>query len=717
MLRPTLLSLFTVLLYLSCSLIAYADQPNVVIFMTDDQGTLDANCFGSGDLHTPHIDRLAKNGVSFTQAYAHIVCCPSRAQLLTGRYPQRSNVNTWQQGQPSKPGANMSLSEVTLAEAFKTAGYKTALFGKWHLGAAHAHEPTRQGFDEFFGIRGGFIDNYNHHFLHGKGYHDLYDGRKEVELNGKYFPDLMVEKTLRYLERNKENPFFLFVSLNIPHYPEQAYKKFDKRYAHLPEPRRSYAKMISSTDDCIGRVLNKLDSLNLTEKSVILFLSDNGHSEERYRISVENHSSGLPKGHVYGALGGGGNTGIWRGSKNSFFEGGLRVPAILSFPKKIPHGVKRHQAIMSSDFYPTLLEICDLEKPDVDLDGKSLLSILDDPNASSLHESFHWQWFGRWAVRKDQWKLIADSRILPKGKRFFLANLNDRQPEQKNYADEKPELVKKLFGVHQNWAQGIAKDRMAASIAIDKLPWARWIRYEDKGKVRAWSQLEVEGGKAYRAPQAIYFELAKGSQRVNFPRLNNQAIKARLLGDSDPKQTIKLLSEPYEWSLKLPKGAEKTAGPKVILLELQEKPHFSPKPFVNKADKDGSFLIPAHHAVTSGELLRYEPQAHKNCVGYWVKPKDWVQWFVEIKQPGKYEVEIFQGCGKGQGGSTAEIKLAGNPITFKVEDTGHFQNFKWRKLGVVEVDKKGKASLELRVVKIAKQALLDVRRLRLTLVK
>ncbi|MBD3676043.1 MAG: sulfatase-like hydrolase/transferase, partial [Planctomycetaceae bacterium] len=143
-----------------------SDKPNVVIFFTDDQGTLDANCFGSKDLYTPTMDQLAQDGIRFTQAYAHAVCCPARAMLMTGRYPQRSGVNNWTQGNAkSAPGINMSLDEVTLAEALHDAGYQTALFGKWHLGAHVAYGPTKQGFDEFFGHRGGFIHNYNHFFL------------------------------------------------------------------------------------------------------------------------------------------------------------------------------------------------------------------------------------------------------------------------------------------------------------------------------------------------------------------------------------------------------------------------------------------------------------------------------------------------------------------------------------------------------------------------
>ena len=195
-------------------------KPNVVIFLTDDQGTLDAHCYGSQDLYTPAIDGLAANGVRFTQAYAHTVCCPTRALLLTGRHPQRSAVNNWTQGDakdPSGKGRNMHLEEITLSESLKETGYKTALFDKWHLGSHVDHGPTKQGFDEYFGHRGGFIDNKNHHFLHGKGFHDLYEGTTEVFEKGSYFPDMMTKRALQYIDQHKDSPFFMCVAFNIPH--------------------------------------------------------------------------------------------------------------------------------------------------------------------------------------------------------------------------------------------------------------------------------------------------------------------------------------------------------------------------------------------------------------------------------------------------------------------------------------------------------------------
>ena len=247
------------IIFAAVSSLAFADQskkPNVIIFYTDDQGTLDAGCYGSKDLQTPNMDRLAKNGVRFTQAYAHTVCCPSRAAFLTGRHPQRSGINNWTQGNMNGPdGLNMPLAEVTFAEAFKESGYRTALFGKWHVGSHRNHGPMKQGFDEFFGIRNGFIDNYNHHFLHGKGYHDLYEGTTEVFKKGSYFPELITNRALSFIEKNRETPFLLYLGFNIPHYPEQALPEHTAIYKELDMPRRSYAAMITTTDYYIGQVL------------------------------------------------------------------------------------------------------------------------------------------------------------------------------------------------------------------------------------------------------------------------------------------------------------------------------------------------------------------------------------------------------------------------------------------------------------------------------
>ena len=442
-------------------------RPNVVLIFTDDQGTLDANCYGSRDLYTPAMDRLAATGVRFTQAYAHTVCCPARAMLMTGRHPQRSGVNNWMQGNAKGPkGLNMDAAEVTLAEALKAAGYRTGLFGKWHLGAHENHNPVRQGFDVFFGHLGGFIENYKHYFMHGNGFHDLYEGLREVHKEGQYFPDLTTARALQFIEANQApstgsgqaRPFFLYLAFNIPHYPEQADAAFDDRYKDLPMPRRSYAKMISTVDDRIGQVLAKLDKLGLREDTIVVFMSDNGHSAEDAAVRVDNHASGFPKGYHYGANGGGGNTGKWRGHKGTFYEGGLRVPAIISFPRGLPRGEVRDQAITAMDWYPTILDLCGVDVPKgVKLDGHSVLPLIRDAKAPTPYKVMHWQWANKWAVREGDWKLIGINRkrndkinVL-----MTLGNLADAKPEEKNYAKQKPDIVRRLRALHEAWAREV----------------------------------------------------------------------------------------------------------------------------------------------------------------------------------------------------------------------------------------------------------------------
>jgi arylsulfatase A-like enzyme len=179
-------------------------------------------------------------------------------------------------------------------------------------------------------------------------------------------------------------------------------------------------------------------------------MSDNGHSvETRTRIRVQNHKSGLPKGHFYGASGGG-NTGKWIGHKGSLLEGGIRVPAIISYPAKLPQGIVRDQAITAMDWMPTILDLCGVALPDVKLDGKSLLPVIQSASAKSEYDVLHWEWGGRWAVREGDWKLIGKG-----AQGNSLGNLSDSQPEKKNYIKERPEIAKRLKALHDEWRKDV----------------------------------------------------------------------------------------------------------------------------------------------------------------------------------------------------------------------------------------------------------------------
>lgn len=440
-------------------------KPNIIIIYTDDQGTLDAGCYGATDLSTPNIDRLGKTGVRFTQAYSHTVCCPSRAALLTGRYPQRSGITDWTQNDAhdKENGINLPHGEVTIGEVLKERGYNTGLFGKWHLGAAAEYGPLEQGFDEFYGFRGGFIDNYVHFFLHGKGFHDLWSNNVEIFERNRYFPSSMTEKAIQFIDQNKDHPFFLYAAFNLPHYPEQPDSMFIPGYSNLTEPRKSYAAVVSTVDDKIGQIIRKLEALGIRNNTVIFFMSDNGHSTEETRIKIDDHLSGLPKGTDYCAHGGGGYTGKWRGAKGSFLEGGIRVPAIISYPGHFPENETRDQIITCMDFLPTICAITGSKLPDCTLDGSSLLEVIASKNTPPIHQVLYFQWQEQWAVREGKWKLIVKGRDTTgkfavhnqkeeKMESPYLADLESEQPEEKNCAAENPEIVERLTKLHQDWA-------------------------------------------------------------------------------------------------------------------------------------------------------------------------------------------------------------------------------------------------------------------------
>ena len=398
--------------------VATARKPNVIIIFTDDQGTIDMNCYGAKDLVTPHMDRLAQRGVRFTQFYsAAPVCSPSRVGLLTGRTPQHGGLS----GNVGLEAEGMPSSQVTIAEEFKRAGYNTAHIGKWHLGHHPETIPNGQGFDYSFGHLVGCIDNYSHFFYwSGPNKHDLWRNGKEIFCNGKFFPELMVNEASDFIEQNKNDPFLIYFAMNTPHYPYQGSPEWLEHYQDLPYPRNLYAAFLSTMDEYIGQLLKKVDDAGLTENTIIVFQSDHGASQE-----VRAHS-------------GGGNAGPHRGAKFSLYEGGIRVPAMISWPGKIPENVVRNQVATGCDWYPTLMELCEIPPSDHPLDGRSLLPIIRSEKAPTAHQRFHWKSGQAIAVREGRWKLIMT------GKRVELYDLPNDLGEAQNLAEKFPEIVKRL---------------------------------------------------------------------------------------------------------------------------------------------------------------------------------------------------------------------------------------------------------------------------------
>lgn len=420
-------------------------KPNIILIYTDDQGTLDMNCYGSKDLHTPNMDRLAGEGVRFTRFYASSpVCSPSRAALMTGKSPLKAGLADNASSQRGS-GNGLPGSEKTMAEHLKERGYTTALIGKWHLGYREGMTPNDQGFDYHFGHMGGCIDNYSHYFYWaGPNVHDLYRNNEEVWYEGRFFPDLMAEEAASFIERNKEKPFFLYFAFNMPHYPLQGTEKWRDAYKDLPSPRKEYAAFLSTLDERIGLLLEQLDRLGLRENTIIVLQSDHGHSTE------------------IRTMGGGGNAGDLRGCKFSLFEAGIRVPAIISWPGVIPQKETRDQMAANIDWLPTLIDYID-NKPVTGIEGKSLKTVIQE-NAPSPHETFCWQYAHMWAVRKGEWKLLYKPidpvlhpdnpwQPLPGPDSLFLVNLEQDSSEQANLAGKHPEMVEELQRIFEAWVK------------------------------------------------------------------------------------------------------------------------------------------------------------------------------------------------------------------------------------------------------------------------
>jgi len=433
---------FCLLLAALISAPATTERPNVVVIFTDDQGTLDMGAYGADDLETPHLDALAAEGVRFTQFYsAAPVCSPSRAGLLTGRYPQVA-------GMPSNAGREgMPQTELTLGNLFQDAGYATALVGKWHLGHTHETTPNRQGFDYFFGHLGGCIDNYSHFFYWGgPNHHDLWENDTEIYRDGEFFQEMVVDEALAWVDGVEAQPFFLYFALNSPHYPYQGTADWLMHYREqgVSYPRDLYNAFVSTMDEAIGRLLDGLRQRGLRENTIVVFQSDHGHSvEERAHF-------------------GGGYAGPYRGAKFSLYEGGIRVPAIISWPGRIPSGEVRDQVAHGCDWFPTLTALSGVEMPGVFLNGRSLQGVLHDADASSPHEVLHWEFPpGRWAVREGDWKLMGNpydpTLEEPQPEGAYLYHLRDDPGEQNNLAEERPEVVERMMEHRREFEAMIAE--------------------------------------------------------------------------------------------------------------------------------------------------------------------------------------------------------------------------------------------------------------------
>ncbi len=430
---------------------ATTDRPNVVIIYTDDQGYGDLSCMGETHVRTPHLDALADSGVRFTDWYSNCpVCSGSRASLMTGQYCHRAGVTGVLSGTRDTEG--LPSDKPTIASALKDEGYRTALFGKWHLGVTERSQPHNFGFDEWMGFLAGCIDYYSHLFYYqqGKGVdpmHDLWENGEEVWRNGEYMTSLITQRSVRFIQEvaTEPDPFFLYTAFNAPHYPMHAPEEYTRRFDHLPWDKAIMAAMISALDDGVGEIVAELERNDIRDNTLIFFSADNGPSRE-----TRNWMDGT-KDPYYG-----GTTGGFKGHKGTTWEGGVREPAIMSWPDRIPERQVCDEVGIMMDVFPTLLNAAGGDAGKYDLDGLDLMAVAAE-GAATPHEEVCWNYHGQRAMRRGDWKLVLDGTLRDSDEpqpAVHLANLAADPSEASNLADENPELAAELTADLENWAAG-----------------------------------------------------------------------------------------------------------------------------------------------------------------------------------------------------------------------------------------------------------------------
>jgi arylsulfatase A-like enzyme len=407
--------------------------PNIVLIFTDDQGINDVGCYGS-EISTPNIDRLSKEGLKFSSWYvASSICTPSRYGLMTGRYPSRSEdrllgaLMFLEEGDASR---GIHDGEVTIAQILRKVGYRTALIGKWHLG--HGNKgflPVSHGFETFFGHTGGCVD----YFTMRYGIKPDWYRNQQISDQSGYATNVITNEAVEFLNyQSSDKPFFLFLSYNAPHFGK-GWNIRDQEAVNIMQPseqdllrvkqiedpiRRQFAAMVVTLDDGIGKVLQALDSKGLTDKTLVIFMTDNGGDPDY----------------------GGSNT-PYRGKKSTLFEGGIRVPCLMRWPGKIAAGTTTDAVAGAIDIFPTLCRITGADSTPYELDGQDISDLILAGQAGQRELFF--ELVNSSALRKSNWKYLQfeDGRKL-------LFDLKSDPSESKNLASERPEVYKEMKARH-----------------------------------------------------------------------------------------------------------------------------------------------------------------------------------------------------------------------------------------------------------------------------
>lgn len=616
--RPFLAALAFCLLPSSTTMAVFAGEakrpPNIVFIIADDLGVNDLSCYGRKDQPTPNLDRLAKRGLRFTSAYAAAsVCSPTRAAIMSGKAPARLHLTTFLPGRADTPAQlllhpdinqQLPASATTITELLKTGGYISALIGKWHLGGKGSL-PTDRGFDLYY--PGNALTKPS----------ATEGGKGEYELT------IQAEK---FIEANKEKPFFLYLAHNNPHIALSAKPELIKKHKDAFNPE--YAAMIETLDDCVGRIVTKLDELGLAENTLIIFTSDNGglHVLESPRTPATHN-------------------GRFRGGKGFLYQGGLLIPLLVAWKGKIPEGQVLDVPVISTDWTPTWLGAAGIEAKEK-YDGVNLLDLFvkgraPPPRPLFWHQPHYMNQGSRpsGAIREENWKLIEHYE----DGRCELFDLAKDEGENNDLSAREPARVAELRGKLEAWRRDVkAQENKANPQFNGKL--ARQL-YQDVDV----SRLVAEEKAAMMAPKLAAWR--------------------SLMNDVLPKK----------------KGAASAGA--------------------------GAIILHARDAKVHGDKLRYEPQPHKDTLGFWVQKDDWAEWTFDLSRAGKFEVEVLQACGKGSGGAEVEVAVQGQTLGLKVEETGHFQRFVPRTLGAVNLKEGERITLSVRAKTKPGPAVMDLRRI------
>ena len=423
-------------------ILANSSQPNVLVILADDQGWGDLSIQGNTNLKTPNIDSLATQGVTFDRFFVCPLCSPTRAEFLTGRYHSRSNVFGVSQGKE-----RMSLEEKTVADMFLAAGYATGMFGKWHNGSQYPYHPTARGFQEYFGFTSGHWGNYIDPILEENG--------KMVKQKG-FIIDILTDRALQYIEKNKDKPFFCYLALNTPHTPWQVPDEYWNRFVDAPIPMRGRSgnneslpqtrcalAMCENIDWNVGRLLKKLDELKLDKNTIVIYFSDNGPNTDRWN-------------------------GDMKGRKSAVDEGGVRVPFFIRWNETIPAGATISQIAGGIDLLPTLAGLANVKPVGMlPLDGIDVSPLIFGKNENWQDRTIVAQNANRLSIRSQQYRYVAG------GRQLFDMIADPGQNE--NIADKMPEVRNRMNQALEDWKTSVCfnveRKLLPIPVGYPEFPW------------------------------------------------------------------------------------------------------------------------------------------------------------------------------------------------------------------------------------------------------